>query len=94
MASAGQVQAAASATRLPLRVASYVVEMEIFGQRKAETYDKEIGCDLPDPRQQRLGRIAEDAEFDNFNDDFDARFDSMRQMQQQETRPARRSSHL
>ena len=75
MASAGQVQAAATATKLPLRVASYVVELEIFGERKAVTYDKEIMCDLPDPRQQRLGRIAEDDEFDNFQDDFDSRFD-------------------
>ena len=34
-------------------------------------------CDLPDPRAQRLGRIAEDEEFDNFQDDFNARFENV-----------------
>jgi hypothetical protein len=51
---------------LPLRVASHVVELEISGIRPAEKYDKEIMCDIPDPKAGRLGRIAEDEEFDDF----------------------------
>ncbi len=66
MPAAGQVQANQASTRLPLRVASHVVELEIAGIRPAEKYDKEIMCDIPDPKASRLGRIAEDDEFDDF----------------------------
>ena len=43
--------------------------------RPPETYDKEMQCDLLDPKQQRLGRISEDQEFDDWQDDFDNRFE-------------------
>lgn len=80
MASAGQVQQQqqkAANNRLPLRVSSYVVELEIAPRKKADTYDKEIMCDLPDPRTQRLGRITEDDEYDAWQNDFDNRFDGV-----------------
>ena len=56
-------------------MSTFVVEIEIPGIKKPESYDKEIMCDIPDPRASRLGRIAEDDEFDNFNDDFDNRLE-------------------
>ena len=51
--------------RLPLRVDTFVVELEIQGIPKPERYDKETMCDIPDPRA-RLGRIDEGDELDNF----------------------------
>ena len=66
IARTGQVeQAAAKDNRLPLRVDTFVVELEIQGIPKPERYDKETSCDIPDPRA-RLGRIAEDDELDDF----------------------------
>jgi len=54
------------------------VELEIAGRRPPETYNKEIMCDLIDTsKQNRLGRIAEDDEYDSFQDDFENRFESM-----------------
>ena len=66
-ASAGQVQPSSSMARLPLRVSSFVVEMEILGKRPIETYDKEITCDIIDSaKASRLDRIPEDDEYDRF----------------------------
>lgn len=79
MATAGQVQQQkqnAVNNRLPLRVSSHVVELEIAPRRPADKYDKEIMCDLPDPRQQRLGAVNEADEFQN---DFDNRFADVQQ---------------
>jgi len=91
MASTGQVQQnLESKSRLPLRVSSFVVELEIPARRAAEKYDKEIMCDIPDPKANRLQRISEDDEFDNFQDDFENRFErTTSQLNVQ-----RRSSHV
>lgn len=62
-------------------MSSHVVELEIAPRRPADKYDKELQCDLPDPRQQRLGRIGEDDEYDSFQNDFDARFTDVQRMQ-------------
>ena len=64
-----------------MRVSSHVVELEIAPKRPADSYDKEIQCDLPDPRAQRLGRIAEDEEYDSWQNDFDSRFENVQRMQ-------------
>ena len=48
---AGQVQVSQQKeTRLPLRVSPFVVELEIPGMRPPETYDKEIQCEIVDPK--------------------------------------------
>ena len=79
MASTGQVapQNQRSTAKVPLRVASHVVELEIPGIRPPETYEKGVTADIPDPRAARLGRITEDDEYDNWQDDFNARFDGL-----------------
>ncbi len=94
MPSAGQVQQNQAMSRLPLRVASHVVELEIIGIRPAEKYDKEIMCDIPDPKASRLGRIAEDEEFDNFQDDFNARFEATSLNRQGDSRQVARRGSL
>ena len=78
MASTDQVQKSSTVSRLPLRVSSFVVEMEIAGKPPTETYDKEITCDIIDnTKANRLNAIPEDDEFNRFQDDFDDRFASM-----------------
>ena len=62
---------------MPLRVSSHVVELEIAPIKPADKYDKEIMCDLPDPKASRLGRIQEDDEYDNWQNDFDSRFEGV-----------------
>jgi hypothetical protein len=57
-----------------------VVELEIAPKRPADKYDKEIQCDIPDPRAQRLGRITEDEEYDNWQSDFDQRFEGVQRV--------------
>ncbi len=52
---------------------SFVVEIEIVPKRKAETYTREIQCELIDPK--KLGKIAEEDEDDSY--DFDNRFKNM-----------------
>ena len=77
MASTDQVaRTQTGPARLPLRVASHVIEIEIQGIRKPETYDKEITCDLLDPNAMdaRLGRINEDDEYEAWEKDFSNRF--------------------
>ena len=94
IAQTGQVQAnAQKAAKPPLRVASHVVELEIFGIKPPVTYDKEIMCDIPDPKAARLQRISEDGEYDDWQDDFENRFESV-QRTMQDTRQSRRSSQL
>lgn len=56
-----------------LKVQSFVVEIEIVPKRKAETYTREIQCELIDPK--KLGKIAEEDEDDS--DDFDNRFKNL-----------------
>ena len=77
MAAAGQVQAPDnySSNKLPLRVSTYVVDFEITPLKKPEMYDKELQCDLPDPRAARLQGISENDEYNNWQDDLDARLD-------------------
>ena len=57
-------------------MASHVIEIEIQGIKKPETYDKEITCDLLDPAamQGRLGRVDEDEEYEAWEKDFSNRF--------------------
>ena len=90
---AGQVQNKGNVGgKLPLRVSSHVVELEIAGIRPAETYDKEITCDIIDSaKANRLDRIPEDDEYGRFQDDFDQRFESM-QRQVSERMPRKSSS--
>lgn len=57
-----------------------MVELEIAPKRPADKYDKEIQCDIPDPRAQRLGRITEDEEYDNWQSDFDQRFEGVQRV--------------
>lgn len=93
MPATGQVQSNQStSSKLPLRVASHVVELEISGIRPAEKYDKEIMCDIHDPKAGRLGRIAEDEEFDDFQDDFNNRFEAVTNSRGGDLRVARRGS--
>lgn len=66
MASTGQVRQQDREALIPLRVSSHVVELEILGQRPAEKYDKEIMCDIPDPKAARLGLIPENDEFSSW----------------------------
>ena len=78
MSSSGQVQAIKREARLPLRVSSHVIELEITPKKPPETYDKEVTCDIIDASKAgRLAGISEDQEFDAFQDDFNARFESM-----------------
>lgn len=66
MASTGQVQEVKNnSTKLPLRVATYVVDFQITPIKKTEMYDKELQCDLPGP-QSRLQSIHENDEYDSF----------------------------
>ena len=77
MAAAGQVKAPENSmsNKLPLRVATYVVDFEISPLKKPEMYDKELQCDLPDPRAARLQGISENDEYNNWQDDFDSRLE-------------------
>ena len=51
------------------------MEMEIAPIRKADTYEKEIQCDLPMPGALRP--IPENEDFGGFQDDADSRFDQI-----------------
>ena len=68
-----------------------MVELEIPGIRPPECYDKEIMCDIPDPKSKRLDSIPENKEFDSWQDDFDSRFESASRNINTDGR--RRSSH-
>lgn len=87
----------AHSSKIPLRVSNFVVELEIVPKRKAETYEKGVTCDIIDPsKQPRLGRITEDGEYEEWQDDFEARFEQQLQRATADRQPRRSStnSHL
>ena len=62
--------------RSALRVASYVVQIEITPKKRPTTYEVAIQCDIVDPKSQRLGAISEESEYNNWQDDFDNRYEN------------------
>ena len=79
--------------RAALRVASHVVELEIAPRKPPATYEREIQCDLEQPKP-RLAAIGEDDEYDSWQDDFDRRYESNMQGLDMQNRPSRKSTNV
>lgn len=79
-------------TRTNYKVASMVVEIEIQPKVKLERYDRDIQCDLIDPKKaDRLQRIAEEDDDSDEADAFEARM--ARAMKGVQNEPRRNSHH-
>lgn len=66
---------------MPLRVSSFVVDIEIESKPVPICYEQGVTCDIIDSaKAARLQSIPESDEYDNWQDEFDNRFEQVQRL--------------